>query len=429
MNRSRSDKLFVMAKDYIPGGVNSPVRSWKAVGGTPLFIKYGKGPKVWDVDDNEYIDFVGSWGPLIHGHSHPDVLSRIQKAISNGTGFGAPTEVETELAEKIVKAIPSVEMVRFVNSGTEATMSAIRLARAYTGKDKVIKFNGGYHGHVDGLLVKGKSSEVGDSIPDSSGIPVSFANETLIAEYNDLSMVEMLFQSHGCSVACVIVEPIAGNMGVIPPEKGFLQGLRKLTSDNDALLVFDEVITGFRVAYGGAQSFYEVKPDITCFGKIIGGGLPVGCYGASKDIMNLVSPIGKMYQAGTLSGNPVAMTAGIATLELLEQPGVYQQLELNGSKLCDILLDAFSTIEMDVLVNRVGSMMTLFITDQESVKDWRTACRCDTSAYAAFFHNMLNCGVYMPPSPLEALFVSTTHSDEDIDQVAEVIYKAVKALR
>ena len=429
MNRSRSDKLFGMAKNYIPGGVNSPVRSWKAVGGVPLFIKSGNGSIVWDVDDNQYIDFVGSWGPLIHGHAHPAILPRIHEAITRGTGFGAPTEVETKLAEKIVKAIPSIEMVRFVNSGTEATMSAIRLARAYTGKDKVIKFSGGYHGHSDGLLVKGNSSIVGDSIPNSTGIPKSFVKETLIAEYNDLSMVEALFQSHGRSIACVIVEPVAGNMGVIPPDNGFLQGLRKLTLDNDSLLVFDEVITGFRVAYGGAQSFYGVKPDITCLGKIIGGGLPVGCYGASKDIMRLVSPLGQVYQAGTLSGNPIAMTAGIATLELLQEPGVYQQLELNGSKLSQVFVDAFSKIEKNVLVNRVGSMMTLFITDQEFVKDWTTARRCDTSAYGAFFHSMLKFGVYMPPAPLEALFVSTTHSDEQIDQVSEAIYMAVEVLR
>ncbi|MBD48662.1 MAG: glutamate-1-semialdehyde-2,1-aminomutase [Dehalococcoidia bacterium] len=429
MNRSRSDKLFRMAKNYIPGGVNSPVRSWKAVGGVPLFIKSGKGCIVWDVDDNQFIDFVGSWGPLIHGHAHPAILPRIHEAITRGTGFGAPTEVETKLAEKIVKAVPSIEMVRFVNSGTEATMSAIRLARAYTGKGKVIKFSGGYHGHSDGLLVKGNSSLVGDSIPDSTGIPNSFVKETLIAEYNDLSMVEELFQLHGRSIACVIVEPVAGNMGVIPPDKGFLEGLRKLTLDNDSLLVFDEVITGFRVAYGGAQSFYGVKPDITCLGKIIGGGLPVGCYGASKDIMRLVSPLGQVYQAGTLSGNPVAMTAGIATLELLQEPGVYQQLELNGSKLSKVFLDAFSKIEKNVVVNRVGSMMTLFITDQELVKDWTTAGRCDMRAYGDFFHRMLKFGVYMPPSPLEALFISTTHSDEHIDQVAEAIYRAVEVLR
>jgi glutamate-1-semialdehyde 2,1-aminomutase len=429
MNRSRSDELFVRAKKIIPGGVNSPVRSWKSVGGVPLFIKSGKGSIIWDVDDNQYIDFVGSWGPLIHGHAHPAILSRIHEVITNGTSFGAPTEVETDLAEKIVKAVPSVEMVRFVNSGTEATMSAIRLARAYTGRDKVVKFSGGYHGHVDGLLVKANNSIVGDSMPDSTGIPASFAKQTLIAEYNDLSVIQKLFQLHGPSIACVIVEPVAGNMGVIPPYTGFLEGLRKLTVDNDSLLIFDEVITGFRVAYGGAQSFYNVKPDITCFGKIIGGGLPVGCYGGSKDIMSLVSPLGQVYQAGTLSGNPIAMTAGLATLDLLQQPGVYKQLELNGSKLSKIFQDAFSKIEKNVLVNRVGSMMTVFITDQELVKDWNTARRCDTSTYATFFHSMLKFGVYMPPSPLEALFVSTAHSDEQIDQVSEAIYKAVDELR
>ena len=429
MSRQRSSELYAKAKQYIPGGVNSPARSWGAVGGTPIFIVRGRGSHIWDADGNEYVDYVGSWGPLILGHSHPQVLARIKEVLDDGTGFGAPTEIETRLAQEVVKAFPSMDLVRFVNSGTEAAMSALRLARAFTRRDKIVKFRGGYHGHADALLVKAGSGAASHGIPDSAGVTSSFAQDTLVAEYNDLDSVEAHFTAYPDKIAGVIVEPVAGNMGVIPPRPRFLQGLREVTSRYGSLLIFDEVITGFRLAYGGAQEVFNVIPDITCLGKIIGGGLPVGAYGGRRDIMEEVSPLGAMYQAGTLSGNPVAMSAGVATLELLRRIDTYEELELKGLAVAQALEDAFAEAEVPVKVNRVGSMLTPFFTNQKEVSDWESVARCDGQAYARFFHRLLDQGVYFPPSPFESAFVSLTHSLRDLELTQEAIHKAAAAAR
>jgi len=424
LTRRRSSELYNQAKQYIPGGVNSPARSWQAVGGTPIFLTKGDGPRIWDADGNQYIDYVGSWGPLILGHSHPQVLARVKEILDDGTGFGAPTEIETRLALEVVKAYPSVDLVRFVNSGTEAAMSALRLARAFTMRDKIVKFSGGYHGHADALLVKAGSGAASHGTPDSAGVTASCAQDTLVAEYNDLDSVEILFRSYPKGIACVIVEPVAGNMGVVPPQSGFLEGLRELTSSFGSLLIFDEVMTGFRVAYGGAQELYGVTPDITCLGKIIGGGLPVGAYGGRREIMEKVSPLGNMYQAGTLSGNPVAMTAGVVTLELLGRAGTYQDLELKGLTLGRTLEETFAELDVPVKVNRVGAMLSLFFTEQEAVTGWDAVARCDAQAYARFFHQLLDLGVYFPPSPLESCFVSLAHTPEDLEATREAVQKA-----
>jgi len=408
----------------MPGGVNSPARSWRGVGGEPLFIASGKGPRIWDADGNEYLDYVCSWGPLILGHAHPEVVAAVKAAVDMGSSFGAPTELENRLAQLVVDAFPSMEMVRFVSSGTEAGMSVLRLARAYTGRDKIIKFDGGYHGHADALLVAAGSGAATHGVPDSAGVNRSFARDTLMAQYNDLDSVEALLDSNPGQVACVIVEPVAGNMGVVPPARGFLEGLRDLTSKHGALLAFDEVITGFRVAYGGAQHLYGVRPDITCLGKIIGGGMPVGAYGGRRDIMEKVSPLGPMYQAGTLSGNPVAMAAGVKTLELLKKPGVYEDLERSGARLADGLRKAFAKAEVPVRVNRVGSMMTVFFNLGE-VTGWPAVSRSDKQAYARFFHQMIEEGSYLPPSPFEAMFVSTAHTDADLDATITAAARAL----
>ena len=421
--RDRSSELFARASRYIPGGVNSPARSWKAVGGTPIFIDRGRGCRVWDADGNEYVDYLASWGPLVLGHSHPHVLAKIKEALEKGTSFGTPTEMETELARQVVEAYPSIEMVRFVNSGTEATMSALRLARAHTGRDKIVKFQGAYHGHGDALLVKAGSGAAAHGTPDSAGVTPSNARDTLVAGFNDLGSLEALFRASPGEIACAIVEPIAGNMGVVPPAPGFLQGLRRLTSTHGAVLIFDEVITGFRVAYGGAQELYNERPDLTCLGKIIGGGLPVGAYGGRRDIMEKVSPMGPMYQAGTLSGNPVAMAAGLATLELLRRHDAYRELEQKGLALAEALEAALSMADVAVRVNRVGSMLTLFFSDQEVV-DWASVARCDGRAYARFFHRLLEFGVYFPPSPFECAFVSLVHDRTDLEQTRDAICKA-----
>ena len=425
MKRDRSSQLYAAARKLMPGGVNSPARSWRGVGGEPLFIARGKGPRIWDADGNEYLDYVCSWGPLILGHAHPEVVAAVKAAVDMGSSFGAPTEVENRLAQMVVDAFPSMEMVRFVSSGTEAGMSVLRLARAYTDRDKIIKFDGGYHGHADALLVAAGSGAATHGVPDSAGVPASFARDTLVAQYNDLDSVQALLNANPGQVACVIVEPVAGNMGVVPPARGFLQGLRDLTTRHGALLAFDEVITGFRVAYGGAQHLYGVRPDITCLGKIIGGGMPVGAYGGRRDIMEKVSPLGPMYQAGTLSGNPVAMAAGIKTLELLERPGIYGDLERKASRLADGLRKAFAKAEVPVRVNRVGSMMTVFFNPGE-VTGWPTVSRSDRQAYAKFFHRMLEEGSYLPPSPFEAMFVSTAHTDTDIDASIEAAARTLK---
>lgn len=424
LSRERSAKLYAEARSYIPGGVNSPARSWGAVGGDPLFLAKGAGSHVWDVDGNEYIDYVCSWGPLILGHAHPEVLAAISAAAKNGTSFGAPTEAENVMARLVVGAFPSMDKVRFVSSGTEATMSALRLARAFTGRDKIIKFAGGYHGHADALLVAAGSGAMAHGVPDSAGVTASFAKDTLVAEYNDIDSVDSYFSQYPEDIACIIIEPIAGNMGVIPPQPGFLQGLRDVTSNHGALLIFDEVISGFRVKYGGAQHIYGVTPDITALGKIVGGGMPVGAYGGRQDIMETVAPLGPMYQAGTLSGNPVAMAAGVKTLELLQRPGVYDELELKASKLVEGIQGVFAEAETPLTVNRVGSMMTIFFNPNE-VTGWSSVSESDKDGFGKFFHRMLDEGVYLPPSPFEAMFVSTAHTDADIDATIEAARRAL----
>ena len=424
MNRERSGELYAAARRHIPGGVNSPARSWGAVGGTPLFLERGAGSRVWDADGNEYIDYVCSWGPLILGHAHPQVLRAIGEAAANGTSFGAPTERENAVARMVTDAYDSIDMARFVNSGTEATMSALRLARAFTSRPKIVKFEGGYHGHADALLVAAGSGAMAHGVPDSAGVTASFAQDTLLAKFNDLASVEAHFSAFPDDIACVIVEPVAGNMGVVPPDEGFLHGLRELTAQHKALLIFDEVITGFRVAYGGAQQRYGVAPDITCLGKIIGGGMPVGAYGGSAEIMATVAPLGPMYQAGTLSGNPVAMAAGAATLEALQEPGVYEALEAKASRLAAGLQAVFADAETPLCVNRVGSMMTLFF-NAGAVSGWETVSASDRDGFARFFHRMLEEGVYLPPSPFEAMFVSTAHTDADIQATLDAARRAL----
>ncbi len=424
MNRERSGELYAAARRHIPGGVNSPARSWGAVGGTPLFLERGAGSRVWDADGNEYIDYVCSWGPLILGHAHPQVLAAIGEAAANGTSFGAPTERENAVARMVADAYDSIDMTRFVNSGTEATMSALRLARAFTSRPKIVKFEGGYHGHADALLVAAGSGAMAHGVPDSAGVTASFAQDTLLAKFNDLASVEAHFSAFPDDIACVIVEPVAGNMGVVPPGDGFLQGVRDLTAQHKALLIFDEVITGFRVAYGGAQQRYGVAPDITCLGKIIGGGMPVGAYGGSAEIMATVAPLGPMYQAGTLSGNPVAMAAGAATLEALQVPGVYEALEAKASRLAAGLQAVFADAETPLCVNRVGSMMTLFF-NAGAVNGWETVSASDRDGFARFFHRMLEEGVYLPPSPFEAMFVSTAHTDADIQATLDAARRAL----
>jgi len=424
LDTTRSQELFDRARELIPGGVNSPARAWTSVGGTPLFFNRAKGSKIWDEDGNELIDYVCSWGPMILGHAHPAVLSAVQEAAINGTSFGAPTAAEVRMAELVVNAVPSIEMVRFVSSGTEATMSALRLARAYTGRNKIMKFVGGYHGHDDALLVSAGSAAAGHGIPDSAGVHPDYAKDTLVTPYNDLAGVEQLFAENPSQIACIIVEPIAGNMGVVPPNEGFLEGLSAITEKDGSLLIFDEVISGFRTALGGAQSIYGVSPDITCLGKIVGGGLPVGAYGGSKEIMGTVAPLGPMYQAGTLSGNPVAMAVGIAMLEELGKPGVYEELARKGAALEKGLSEAFAEAEVPARVNRVGSLLTVFFTG-DPVSDMDSASGTDRDKFARFFHAIVAEGVYPPPSQFEAWFVSLAHTDQDI---AKTITAAKRAL-
>ncbi len=427
MNQPNSERLFSQAQQYIPGGVNSPVRSFRAVEGTPPFIARGQGSRVWDVDGNEYIDYVCSWGPLALGHAHPAVVEALREAAGNGTSFGAPTEREVELARMICEALPSVDSVRLVSSGTEACMSAIRLARAYTGRSKIIKFAGCYHGHADGLLVRAGSGAMTHGVPTSAGVPESYAQETLVADYNDLASVERYFGEYPGDVAGVIVEPVAGNMGVVPPAEGFLEGLRRGTRDNGAALIFDEVITGFRVAYGGAQTLYGITPDITCLGKIIGGGLPVGAYGGRREIMEQVAPLGPMYQAGTLSGNPLAVTAGITTLRELQKPGVYEGLDALAQRLTDGIEGVFQRAEVPGSINRVQSMFTGFFTGGP-VEALAQVEQSDAGQYGRYFHAMLERGVYFAPSQFEAGFVSTAHTEEDIDRTIEAAEAALGEL-
>ena len=385
MNLEHSQKLFYEAQQYLPGGVDSPVRAFKAVSGTPPFIVKGKGSKIYDEDGNEFIDYVCSWGPLILGHCYPPVVAALKQAIELGTSFGAPTELETTLAKMISTAMPSIEMIRFVNSGTEAVMTALRLARGFTHRDKIVKFAGCYHGHADGLLIKGGSGLATLGIPDSLGVPLSYAQNTLTAPYNDTEAIEKLFQRYPQEIAGVIVEPVAANMGVVPPQPGFLASLRSLTNEFGALLIFDEVITGFRMAYGGAQALYGITPDVTCLGKIIGGGLPIGAYGGRREIMNMMAPVGPVYQAGTLSGNPLVMTAGIETLNILSQPGVYSQLEAMSSSLEEGITTAVAEAGIELFVTRVASLLTVFFSNSPVV-DFESAKQADTTLFGQFFH-------------------------------------------
>jgi len=420
-----SEQLFERAKKVIPGGVNSPVRAFGAVGGTPRFIEQGQGSRIFDVDKLQYIDCVGSWGPLILGHSHRYVVEAVKRATSKGFSFGAPTQAEIELAELITQAIPSIGMVRLVNSGTEATMSAIRLARAATGRKRILKFDGGYHGHVDSLLVRAGSGAATFGAPDSSGVPSEVAKLTLTAPYNDIEEVRKAFAKSKGAIAAVIVEPVAGNMGCVPPAEGFLEGLREVCTTNGTLLIFDEVMTGFRVAYGGAQTRFGVTPDLTTLGKIVGGGMPIGAYGGREDLMQMVSPLGTMYQAGTLSGNPLAVAAGVATLGILRNGPFYKDLETRSSEFEEGIRGVASKHKIPIELNRVGSMWTIFFTDQP-VTDYRSAKRSNTEMFARFFHLMLEQGVYLPPSQFEAAFFSIAHARKDIQQIverADVVFK------
>jgi len=410
----RSRQLFQEASRYFPGGVNSPVRAFRAVGGEPFFVARALGSRITDVDGRTYIDYVGSWGPMILGHAHPRVVGAIQAAAEAGTSYGAPTELETRLARLIQAAVPSLERMRFVSSGTEACMSALRVARGFTGRSAIVKFEGGYHGHADSLLVKAGSGAMTFGVPDSLGVPEAIARATLTLPFNDLDAVRAVFAARGREIAAVIVEPVAGNMGVVPPQPGFLEGLREITRADGALLLFDEVITGFRVAMGGAQQRYGITPDMTCLGKIVGGGLPVGVYGGRAEIMEQVAPLGGIYQAGTLSGNPVAMAAGIATLEALRAPGIYQTLETMGARLADGLIAAAAAAGLAAQLNRVGSMLTAFFT-ATPVTDYATAKTADAARYGTFFRAMLERGVSLAPSQFEAAFLSLAHTTDDVD--------------
>ena len=428
MNRTKSEALFRRAEASIPGGVNSPARAFRSVGGDPVFIERGEGARLYDADGNSYLDFIGSWGPLILGHRPPAVIAALKQVLDTGTSFGAPTEREIEIAELICELVPSVEMVRLVNSGTEATMSALRVARGFTGRDLTVKFEGCYHGHVDSLLVKAGSGLATLGISDSAGVPQSYSETTLPLPFKSIEAVEQCFQERGAQIACLIVEPVVGNMGCVPPQPGYLEALREITQRHGALLIFDEVMTGFRVALGGAQSLYQVTPDLTTMGKIIGGGLPVGAYGGREDIMHKVAPLGPVYQAGTLSGNPLAVAAGLAALrELKAGPEVYERLDRHAARLTSGIAQAAREANVPVTINRVGSMFTVFFGDAE-VTDFASASRSDTSRFGAFFRGMLDEGVYLPCSQFEAAFLSAAHTEQDIDETIAAAGKTFRAL-
>ena len=429
LNLSRSEAFYDRAQHCIPGGVNSPARAFDSVGGTPLFIDEAEGAYLTDADGNRYVDYVGSWGPMIFGHAHPEVVEAVQEQAAFSTSFGAPTEIEIEVAELVCDLVPSVEKVRMVNSGTEATMSAARLARGYTGRDKIIKFEGNYHGHGDFFLIAAGSGPMTLSKPDSPGVTEGNAKDTLLAPFNDLEHVEKLMEAHEGEVACIIVEPVAGNMGCIPPEPGFLEGLRELCDRHDTVLIFDEVMTGFRVAPGGAQERYGVTPDLTCLGKIIGGGLPVGAYGGRQEIMDYVAPTGPVYQAGTLSGNPLAMRAGHAVLSKIaeEKDTLYDELEAFGAALEEGMQHNLDALGLDYTTNRVGAMASLFFTD-ERVMDQETAKTTDTDAYAAYFHAMLEEGIYLPPSQFEAIFFGAAHGKDELDATLDAQHAALERI-
>lgn len=418
MTTTKSEALLARGQRIVPGGVNSPVRAFRGVGGTPRFMAKANGARLTDADGNEYIDYIGSWGPMLLGHRHPDVLAAIEDALQIGTSFGAPTEREIELAEEIQDAVPSMEMIRLVNSGTEATMSALRVARGFTGRDLTIKFEGCYHGHVDSLLVKAGSGMATLGIADTAGVPKAFADTTIALPYNDVPALEAAFTSHGAAIAAVILEPIVGNMGCVLPTAAFLEALQTLTKMHGALLIFDEVMTGFRVARGGAQQLFNIKPDLSTFGKVIGGGLPIGAYGGRAEIMQRVAPVGNVYQAGTLSGNPLAVSAGLAMLRhIRKNPGLYAVLESRASALC-------TKPPKGITVNRVGSMFTFFFTET-NVVDYETAKTCDTARFGKFFHHLLANGVYFPPAQFEAAFLSTAHTDADIAHTRAAIHSFI----
>lgn len=427
MNFFTSKKLFEQAKQVIPGGVNSPVRACRSVGCDPVFITRASGANLWDADGNEYIDFVGSWGPMIVGHAHQDILAALSLAAASGTSFGAPTSKEIDLASMVVEAVPSIEKVRFVNSGTEATMSAVRLARGYTGKKVIVKFDGCYHGHADSFLVKAGSGLLTLGIPGSPGVPEDIVKHTVSIPYNNLQMLEATLRNQELDIACVIVEPVAGNMGCVAPQEGFLEKIRSLTSELGIVLIFDEVITGFRLGYGGAQHYYNIVPDLTCLGKIIGGGLPVGAYGGKVEIMNCVAPDGPVYQAGTLSGNPLAMAAGIATLKLLQHPGFYEQLSAKANHFAEGLADVAKRTGVDIQLNRVESMMTGFFTSK-AVTDFESAMQADSKRYGQYYRLMREGGIYLAPSQFEVAFMSAAHSDEQLDKALKMTEWSFKKL-
>lgn len=426
---TNSERFFEDAKKYIPGGVNSPVRAFSRVGGQPVFFKSGRGAYLTDEDNKKYIDYIGSWGPMIIGHAHPKVIQSVQEAMGNGLSFGAPTKIETEVAKKLVSLVPSMDLVRMVNSGTEATMSAIRVARGYTGRDTIIKFEGCYHGHSDALLVKAGSGALTLGEPDSLGVPESFARHTLTLEFNNLEQVEKVFKEKGNEIAAVIVEPIAGNMGCVPPVAGFLQGLRDACDSHGSLLIFDEVMTGFRVAKGGAQSVYNIRPDLTTLGKIIGGGMPVGAFGGKREVMEVVAPLGGVYQAGTLSGNPIAMQAGLTTLELIDEPGFYERLEQQSGKLVNGLQVLADAAGIPFTTNRVGSMFGFFFTNETHITRFSQVMGADSNRFNLFFHAMLRQGVNLAPSPFESGFVSAAHEDKEIKSTLDAAQNAFKDLK
>ena len=425
---SRSSQLFAAAQKHIPGGVNSPVRAFKGVGGDPIFFNHAKGPYVYDEDNNQYIDYVGSWGPMIIGHAHADVLKSVQATMQNGLSFGAPTELETQMADKVCELVPSMDMVRMVSSGTEATMSALRLARGYTGRDKIIKFEGCYHGHSDSLLVKAGSGALTLGVPTSPGVPASLAELTITLSYNNIEEVKKTFAEIGEQIACIIVEPVAGNMNCIPPVPGFLEGLREVCDEYGSVLILDEVMTGFRVSLGGAQSFYNIKPDLTTLGKIIGGGMPVGAFGGKREIMEQIAPLGPVYQAGTLSGNPVAMAAGLATLNIIEQPGFYETLTNKTKTLVKGLEERAAKTNIPLTTNQVGAMFGFFFTADKNISTFEQVSACDAERFKKFYHGMLQQGVYLAPSSYETGFVSSAHSDEDITKTLDAAEKVFSGL-
>ncbi|WP_105264517.1 glutamate-1-semialdehyde 2,1-aminomutase [Pseudoalteromonas sp. T1lg76] len=425
---SKSQDLFTRAQASIPGGVNSPVRAFNGVGGTPLFITHAEGAYTFDADGNKYIDYVGSWGPMILGHNHPKIKQAVHEAVERGLSYGAPTEAEIDMAEKVKELVPSIDSVRMVNSGTEATMSAIRLARGYTGRDKILKFEGCYHGHADSLLVKAGSGALTLGVPNSPGIPEDFAKHTLTVSFNNLDEVKAIFEKYPEEIACIIIEPVAGNMNCIPPVEGFLEGLRAICDEYKSVLIFDEVMTGFRVALGGAQAYYNITPDLTCLGKVIGGGMPVGAFGGKKEIMDYIAPVGPVYQAGTLSGNPIAMAAGLKALELLSEPGLHEELEAKSKAICEGFQAAADKAGIPLTTNYAGGMYGFFFTDADKVTSYQQATECDLERFKRFFHLMLEEGVYLAPSAFEAGFVCQAHDDEAIAQTIAAAERAFAKL-